>query len=37
MGEENQAFRQIDKRGKRKRAQTQCQVKTKTIERLDDP
>ena len=37
MGEENQAFRQIDKRGKRKCAQTQCQVKTKKIERLDDP
>ena len=37
MGEEDQAFRQTEKREKRKRAQTQCQEKTKNIERLDEP
>ena len=37
VGEEDQAFRQIEKREKRKRAQTQCQEKTKKIERPDEP
>ena len=37
MGEEDQAFRQMEKRENRKCAQTQCQEKTKKIEILDEP
>ena len=37
VGKEDQAFRQIQKREKQKRAQTQCREKTKKIERPDEP
>ena len=37
MGEEDQAFRQIEKREKQKHAQTQCQEKSKKTERPDEP